>query len=121
MSPADDSLESVERSLAFSSLILLPYSNRAATAAASSWEFSLESLRVLGLLLDSTGVLTNTSSKPESRGVRGVSGLDDEDCLGLALTVVGGCRLPPWPPALVMFLRCRGPGWASALGGEDPS
>ena len=120
MSPADDSLESVERSLAFSSLILLPYSNRAATAAASSWEFSLESLRVLGLLLDSTGVLTNTSSKPESRGVRGVSGLDDEDCLGLALTVVGGC-LVPWPLALVMSLRCLSPGWASALGGEDPS
>ena len=119
-SSAGDSLESVERSLAFSSLILLPYSNRAATAAASSWEFSLESLRVLGLLLDSTGVLTNTSSKPESRGVRGVSGLDDEDCLGLVLTVVGGC-LAPWPPALVISLRCRSPGWASALGGEDPS
>ena len=56
MSPADDSLESVERSLAFSSLILLPYSNRAATAAASSWESSLDSSRVLGLLLNSIGI-----------------------------------------------------------------
>ena len=121
MSPVDDSLELVERSFAFSSLILLPYSNKAATAAASSWESSLDSSRVLGLLLNSIGSSTNTSSKPESRGGRGVSGLDDEDCLGLALIAVGGCRLPPWPLALVMFLRCWGPGWASVLGGEDPS
>ena len=119
MSSADDSLESVGRSLAFSSLIFLPYSNRAATAAALSWESSLDSSRVLGLPLSNIGSSINISRK-ESRAGRGVSGLDDEDCLGLALIAVGGCRLPPWPPVLVMSLRCWDPGWASALGGEDP-
>ena len=104
MSPTDDPLESVERSLALSSLILLPYSNMAATAAALSWESSLDSSYVPGPLLDSIGSSTNMSPKPESRGGRGVSGLDDEDCLGLALIAVGGCRLPPWTLALAMFL-----------------
>ena len=121
MSSADDSLESVGRSLAFSSLIFLPYSNRAATAVALSWESSLDSSHAPGPLLDSIGSSTNTSPKPEFRGGRGVSGLDDEDCLGLALIAVGGCRLPLWPLALVMFLRYWGPDWASVLGGEDPS
>ena len=121
MSPADDPLESVERSLALSSLILLPYPNRAATAAALSWESSLDSSHAPGSLLDSIGSSTNTSPKPESRGGRGVSGLDDEDCLGLALIAVGGCRLPLWPLVLAVFLGCWGPDWASVLGGEDPS
>ena len=88
MSPADDSLESVERSLALSSLILLPYSNMAATAAALSWESSLDSSYAPGPLLDSIGSSTNMSLKPESRGGRGVSGLDDEDCLGRVLAAM---------------------------------
>ena len=121
MSPADDPLESVERSLALSSLILLPCSNRAATAAALSWESSLDSSHAPGPLLGSTGSSTNISPKPESRGGRGVSVLDDEDCLGLALIAVGGYRLPLWPPALAVFLGCWGPDWASVLSGEDPS
>ena len=95
MSSADDSLESVERPLALSSLTLLPYSNMAATAIALSWESSLDSLYVPGPLFGSIGSSASMSPKPEFRGGRGVSGLDDEDCLGFALTAVGGYRLSP--------------------------
>ena len=120
MSPTDELLESVDRSLAFSSLILLPYSNRAATAEALSWESSLDSPCALGLFPSNTGSSTNTSWKPAPRGGRGFSGLDDEDCLGFTLIAVEGCRLSPWLPVLVIFLNCRGPGWVSVGGEESP-
>ena len=61
VSLADDPLESVERSLAFASLIFLPYSNRAATAVALSWESSLDSPCALGLLPINIGSSINMS------------------------------------------------------------
>ena len=94
MSSVGDSLESVERRLAFSSLILLPYSTRAATMEASSWELS-DSSRVRGLFVDNTGSSSRMSWKG-SRSGRMASGLDDEDRPGFALTIIRGgfCRLP---------------------------
>ena len=74
MSPADDSLESVERSLVPSSLMLLPYSMRAAIVE----ESSLDSSRVRGLLIVNTGSSSSMSQK-EFRSGREASGLDDED------------------------------------------
>ena len=78
MSPADDSLELVERSLVPSSLILLPYSMRAAIAEVLSWESSSDSSRVRGLLIMSTGS-SSSMSRIEFRSGRRASGLDDED------------------------------------------
>ena len=119
MSPTDDSLESVQRSLVLSSLILLPCSKRAATAEALSWESSSDSSRVHGFL-GNTGS-SSSMSRMESRSGRGVSGLDDEDCLGRVLTAMSGEFWPlPCFSVLVMSLKGCDSGWASALGGDDP-
>lgn len=87
MSPADDPLESDERSLVPSSLLFLPYSTRAAIVEALSWESSSDSSRVRGLLVGNTGSSSNMSRKESRSGCR-ASGLDDEDRLGPVLTAV---------------------------------
>ena len=70
-----------------SSLILLPYSTRAAIAEVLSWESSSDSSLVRGLLIGNTvHRLVCPERSPESG--RKASGLDDEDRLRPVLTAV---------------------------------
>ena len=110
MSPADDSLESVERSLVFSSLILLPYSIRAAIVEVLSWESSLDSSRVRGLLIVNTGSSSSISRKEPRSGCE-ASGLDYEDrAKPVPVAMRGEVRLVPRSSVLVTSLRGWDPG-----------